>query len=144
MAVNLTKLNELATPRSASALARAKARKANREWLKLSQEIALTVHHYLRTAGVTQKELADRMNVSPAYIGKVLKGSENLTLETICKLQSAIEEVLISVAKPYVNRTLVSYPTTLRSFTAKSANSDKFCNSEKSLTAYVQAGIEAA
>ena len=36
-----------------------------------------------------------------AYIGKLLKGNENLTLETICRVQSAIGENLISIHRPY-------------------------------------------
>jgi len=144
MALNLTKLNEMARPRSAEASARAKDRMANREWLKLSQEIALTIHHYLRMANLTQKELADRMNVSPAYIGKLLKGSENLTLETICKLQNALGEGLIYIARPYINRTIVSFTTTSHKFSASSVNSEKFCNNEKSLNEFIPAGIEAA
>ena len=59
----------------------------NREWLSLSQEIALAIHYYIRKAGLTQKELAEDLNVSPAYVAKLLKGGENLTLETICKIQ---------------------------------------------------------
>ena len=144
MALNLTKLNEMARPRNAAASARAKDRLANREWLKLSHEIALTTHHYLRTAGITQKELAERMNVSPAYIGKLLKGSENLTLETICKLQQAIGEELVSIARPYISRTIVSYPTAAYKFSEKAANSEKFCNTGKSFNTYTPAGIEAA
>lgn len=55
--------------------------------LSLSQEIALAIHYYIRKAGLTQKELAEDLNVSPAYVAKLLKGGENLTLETICKIQ---------------------------------------------------------
>lgn len=134
----------MARPRSAAATTRAKDRMANREWLKLSQEIALNIHHYLRTTGLTQKELADKMNVSPAYIGKLLKGGENLTLETICKLQHTIGENLIYIARPYINRTIVSYPTTPHKFTTASVNSEKFYYNENSINEYIPAGIEAA
>lgn len=103
MAFDLEKLAEMATPRSERAKDKARFRKENREWLRMSQDIALAVHYYLRKNGMSQKKLAERMGVSPAYIGKLLKDRENLTLETICKLQSSIGSTLISVAQPYVS-----------------------------------------
>ena len=50
---------------------------------------------------MSQKDLAKQMGVSPVYVGKLLKGGENLTIETICKLQRVIGEQLINVIKPY-------------------------------------------
>ena len=89
MGTKIDKLREIAQPRSEEAKNRAKWRRENREWLRMSQSIALLVLDYLHTTGTTQKELAERMGVSPAYIAKVLKGGENLSLETICKLQNS-------------------------------------------------------
>ena len=80
-------IQKVIEPRSEKAIERARLRKENREWLSLSQEIALAIHYYIRKAGLTQKELAEDLNVSPAYVAKLLKGGENLTLETICKIQ---------------------------------------------------------
>jgi len=36
------------------------------------------------------------MNCSPQYISKLLKGSENLTLETIAKLEEVLELDLVA------------------------------------------------
>jgi transcriptional regulator with XRE-family HTH domain len=102
MAFNLDKLKEVAKPRSEAAKERAKFRKENREWLRMSQDIALSLHYYLRNTGMSQKQLAEKMCVSAVYVGKLLKGGENLTLETICKIQNVIGENIVSVAKPYV------------------------------------------
>lgn len=63
--------------------------------------IALAIRYHLRKEGITQRAFADMLDVSPAYIGKLLKGNENLTLETICRVQSAIGENLISIHRPY-------------------------------------------
>ena len=101
MALNRKKLNEIATCRSDRAIQLAQQRRANRDWLRMSQDIALSVYHYMQKTGITQRELAKKMDVSAAYVGKLLKGSENLTLETICKLQNAIGESLVSVSRPY-------------------------------------------
>ncbi|WP_409014460.1 MULTISPECIES: hypothetical protein [Dyadobacter] len=39
------------------------------------------------------------MGCSPQYIGKTLKGSENLTLQTICKMEKVLQIKLIET--PY-------------------------------------------
>ena len=101
MGENLDKLRKKAQPRSEEAKGRARWRRENREWLRMSQSIALQVLDYLHNAGLTQKELAERMGVSPAYIAKLVKGSENLSLETICKLHEALGIKLVYVAEPY-------------------------------------------
>ena len=101
MGENLDKLRKKAQPRSEEAKGRARWRRENREWLRMSQSIALQVLDYLHNAGLTQKELAERMGVSPAYIAKLVKGSENLSLETICKLHDALGIKLVYVAEPY-------------------------------------------
>ncbi len=95
MKFNIDKLAEAAKPAAQKDIDAAKARKENREWLRISQEIALSVHCYLRDKKMTKTDLAKTMNVSPSYIGKLLKGNENLTLETICKLEKIIGRKLI-------------------------------------------------
>ena len=44
----------------------------------------------LENQGISQRELAERMGCSPQYISRILKGEENLSLETICKLEQAL------------------------------------------------------
>lgn len=90
MALDRNKLEAMAKPRPSENVRRAKERKENREWMRMSQEIALGIHRYLRLTNTTQKEFAERMGVSPAYVGKLLKGRENLTLETIWKIQELL------------------------------------------------------
>lgn len=81
------KLAELATGEDSEWLAEAKYRRDNREWLKRSAVIAVKVLSALKAQGLTQKNLAERMDVSPQQINKIVKGQENLTLETIAKLE---------------------------------------------------------
>lgn len=101
MAFNLDKLSAMAKSRSEEAKQITQKRKENREWLRMSQDIALSLHYYLRKMSMTQKELAEKMGVSPAYVGKLLKGQENLTLESICNIHKAISQDLVSVCRPY-------------------------------------------
>ena len=147
MNFNIEKLDKIAKPRSEKAIERTRLRKENREWLRLSQDIALALHYYIRKSGMTQKDLAEEMNVSAAYIGKLLKGGENLTLETICKIQHVIGERIISVAKPYVNIILTSSAyssATMLKFSSDAAKSETFSEKQMNQNNYVPAAIEAA
>ena len=78
-------------------------RRENRRWLRYSGYIALMVMHRLEELNISQKELAEKMNCSPQYISKLLKGSENLTLETISKLEECLDIDLIKSALTLVD-----------------------------------------
>lgn len=101
MAFNLDKLQAIAKPRSEESIRKEEYWKANKEWLERSKEIALSVHFYLKAQGLTQVALAEKLGVSAPYVAKIMKGTENLTLETICKLERVLGEPLVTVAKPY-------------------------------------------
>ncbi len=45
--------------------------------------------------GMTQKALAERMGCSQQYVSKVLKGRENLSLETLVKIEDALDLQLV-------------------------------------------------
>ena len=129
MAFNVDKLAEIAKPRSEEAKAKAQFRRENREWIRMSQDIALSVHYYLRKSGMSQKDLAERMAVSAAYVGKLLKGTENLTLETICKLQNAIDEELLSLTHPYVFKQILELSSYKHAF-INDVTSDKYTQTQ--------------
>ncbi|MBR1706445.1 MAG: helix-turn-helix transcriptional regulator [Bacteroidales bacterium] len=56
----------------------------------------------LEELDMSQKELSDKMNCSPQYVSKLLKGSENLTLETISKLEECLHLDLVQSALTHV------------------------------------------
>lgn len=68
----------------------AEKRKVNKEWLRYSQNIAMRMLDKMEEEGITQKQLAERMNCSQQYISKILKGCENLSLETLAKIECAL------------------------------------------------------
>jgi len=78
-------------------LEQAKWRAENEAWLDLSFSIALMIGRWLRANGMSQKELAERLGYSPQYVSKIVKGSENLTLETITKIEKVLGIKLIEV-----------------------------------------------
>lgn len=97
MSFNIERLMQVARPVSEKEKKEAEFRKANKEWLRKSAKIALAIRRELRLKGITQQDLAAKMGHSPQYIGRILKGQENLTLETISKLETAIGIPLVSL-----------------------------------------------
>lgn len=88
---------------------RADYQKKNRVWLKKSVDIALRILDALHHKRMTQVELANRLNVSRQHISKIVKGQENLTLETIARIEEVLGVVLIAIPE---NATNDSAPTT--------------------------------
>ncbi|WP_394370583.1 helix-turn-helix transcriptional regulator [Dawidia soli] len=71
----------------------------NRAWMKRSADISLRVLDVLDEKKMTQTELAQLMNVSRQYVSRILRGSENLTLETISKLEDVLDVTLINIVE---------------------------------------------
>lgn len=90
---------QVAEPASEQTKAEVAFRKENKEWLRKSGKIALAIRRELRVQGMSQQGLAAKMGLSPQYVGRILKGQENLTLETISKLEAAIGRPLVSVGR---------------------------------------------
>ncbi len=75
----------------------------NRDWIQRSQEIALRMMNNMDEQNLTQRALAERMGCTQQYISKVLKGQENLSLETLVKIEDALGiELLVRTRKPLV------------------------------------------
>jgi len=62
----------------------------DKPWEKRSLEITGKVVSALKEKGVSKQELASRLGVTPQYVSKIVHGGENLTLETISKLEEAL------------------------------------------------------
>jgi len=71
-------------------------RRKNRSTIRQSQDIALKVLLRLEFLGWSKRDLAKRMQVSPQQVSKVVRGTENLTLKTIVKLQEVLEIPLLA------------------------------------------------
>lgn len=54
-------------------------------------ETAARLIDAMENRGVTRSELARRLDVSPAYVTKILRGHANLSLESLAKLAFALE-----------------------------------------------------
>ena len=60
-----------------------------------SQKIAVKVLLQMKKEGLTQKVLAERMNCTQQYVSKILKGKENMSLDTLSRLEDALGISLI-------------------------------------------------
>ena len=69
---------------------KAEWRTANKEWLRYSQHIAMMMLERMEELCLTQKAVAEKMGCSQQYISRVLKGTENLSIETISKIEQAL------------------------------------------------------
>ncbi len=74
-----------------------KWRQENEAWLDISFAIAIKILSALRDKNIKQKDLAKKLGLTPQYVNKIVKGQENLTLETISKFERALEINLIKV-----------------------------------------------
>lgn len=77
---------------------KAKWRKTNSVWLKKSSQISIKILETLRRREMTQRTLAELMGTSPQYTNRLLSGKENLTLETITKIEMLLNIELISIS----------------------------------------------
>lgn len=65
-------------------------RRNDRLWLKKSKAIAFLVLDALKAKQMKQVHLAEMLGVTPQQVNKIVKGQENLTLETISNLEEAL------------------------------------------------------
>ena len=70
---------------------RAEWRERNKTWLRHSRHIAMLMLDKMEEMHMTQKHLAELMGCSQQYVSKVLKGQENLSLETMAKIENCLE-----------------------------------------------------
>ena len=100
MKENLDNFKKLVSDKKSGWLDKAIWREENEVWLDKSAKIAIRILREIRLQknnGMTQRKLADALNVSAQYINKVVKGNENLTLETISKIEQVLDITLIEI-----------------------------------------------
>jgi len=95
--INKERLNKFISKSHSKWIEQADYYELNKEWLDKSALIAIKILSTLRNQSSSQKDLATSIGVSPQYINKVVKGYENLSLETICKIEKALGITLIEV-----------------------------------------------
>lgn len=97
MGVNIEKLKQVAVPLTDSEKKAEREREETKAMRRHSAMIALAIRRELRMKGITQQSFAEQMGVSAQYFGRILKGTENLTLDTIGKMERVIGRPIIDV-----------------------------------------------
>lgn len=100
----VNRLNDLATTVDKGIIKDARERAKNSEWLKYSQRIAIVVLSSLKAQNISQKKLAEKLGVTPQYVNKLVKGREKLNLETIARIEAALNIRLIEILMPKVKK----------------------------------------
>jgi len=78
-------------------------RRDNEYWLKYSRVITLRVMKSMDEQSITQIELARRIGCTQQYVSNLLKGSTNMTLETIARLENALQIDIVKSALTHVD-----------------------------------------
>jgi antitoxin component HigA of HigAB toxin-antitoxin module len=87
----ISKLKELQPATPSNWRKEAQWRNDNSSWLRYSQAIAMIMLDRLEELDMTQTQLSESMGCSKQYVSKILKGSENLSLETISKIEKGLD-----------------------------------------------------
>ena len=76
-------------------LEQAKLLRSNWPWMEYSYAIAIKAASKMKRIGLTQQQLASKLGCTQQHISNLLRGKVNMTLETISKLESALDLDLI-------------------------------------------------
>ena len=91
----MARLRKHAEKMDSSFLENARYMQANKRWIRRSQDIAIIMLNKMDELHLTQVDVAERMGCTQQYVSKLLKGQENLSLETMVKIEDALEVELL-------------------------------------------------
>jgi transcriptional regulator with XRE-family HTH domain len=123
---NNNNLSNLSSKTSTSWREKAAFRKQNK-WLEYSSQIARRIIAIIRNRQeLNQVKLAEMVGVSAQQISKIVKGQENLTLETIYKLSQALGEELITFPEyEYSQKLITTSSKSLSSYSMQIVRNDQ-------------------
>lgn len=118
---NKEKFLALVSQKETKTVERAKQRLKQKSYSKLSNQIAFEILERLDELHWKQKDLAEKMNVSPQQVSKWVKGNENFTLETLVNLSDVLGISLITIPeqKPLKWTAETKLPTAKMSYEVK-------------------------
>ena len=67
-----------------------KWRKENESWLRWSRQLATTLMGYMQEHKMKRADLANKLNVSPQYVSRLLSGTENLSFKSIANIEEKL------------------------------------------------------
>lgn len=87
-AVNFLEAHASNTP--SQFVADAQWRKENESWLRWSRQLAAVLIGYMQDNKLKRAELAQRLDVSPQYVSRLLSGNENLSFKSIAHIEERL------------------------------------------------------
>ena len=94
-AIDFLKKNESSSPSYFEE--NAKWRRENKAWLEWSRNIALSLVEYMESNGLNRNGLAERLEVTPQYISKILSGKVNFSFKSIAEIEQKLNIKLLDV-----------------------------------------------
>lgn len=91
MGTAVERLRKLESPTPSRWREKAEWRRANRSWLRRSQAVAMKMLDKMEEMKWTQQQVADKLGCSQQYVSRMVKGSENLTLEMLSKIEDILD-----------------------------------------------------
>lgn len=91
MKFNVEKLKQMSRPMTEEEKKEIQFRQKNSEWLAISERLALLLRRVLRTEGISQNELAARVEVTPDQLKNLLTGKEYIEQGTISKIEEFLK-----------------------------------------------------
>jgi transcriptional regulator with XRE-family HTH domain len=70
---------------------------AEKRFYRKNDEVVARIRDLLDERGLTQKELAEKVDKTPSYVSRVLGGAVNLTLKTITEFEDALDADILAV-----------------------------------------------
>lgn len=89
--------NEISIPKKIDWKKEVIAYQNDKEWRLLSEKISIAILRLLRKKNKNKAWLAAQLKTTPQYVSKLVKGTENLNLKTIAKIQTVFEERIFEI-----------------------------------------------
>ena len=97
MGTAIEKLKKYQSPTPSKWREEAEWRRANKAWLRRSQSVAIKMLDKMDEMGWTQQQVADKLGCTQQYVSKIVKGSENLSLEMLSKIEDCLDIVIFDL-----------------------------------------------
>ena len=72
-------------------------RMKNKLWLCYSQHIAMMMLDQMEKLNINKEQLSKLLDCTQEYVSKILKGQENLTLETMAKIEQCLKIQIFNI-----------------------------------------------
>ncbi|MCF2498174.1 helix-turn-helix transcriptional regulator [Dyadobacter chenhuakuii] len=93
----LQKLESVTAGKASQWKERAARKAENPKALEKSRIIAINILAQLRKLGMSQKDLAEKLHVTPQTVNSWVKGNSNFTIDTIVRIEEVLGVELIGV-----------------------------------------------